>query len=436
MAGKFIACFALIVSLHSSAFGCGLYYPLRVPGALEASLKEYDETKARLAAATSEEEATELKASLERIAAEVDYVAGQRHATVSRLFWYTDLDQAQAAAAESGKPILSLRMLGQLTDERSCANSRYFRTTLYANKEISDYLRTNYVLHWRSVRPVPQVTIDFGDGRKMECTITGNSAHYLLNAAGEPLDVLPGLYGPQPFLAWLKRGAQLVQEVNSITDPAERTARITKYHQDRLAQIRENWAADIRKVAPELLPGESPAGFDPDGHGLMLVEAREAANRAVTKSAAEIPVLQAIGESLQQTEHMVSDELWRRLAELHARDIFVDEQTVELMARQNPNAFDAGAASAPKAAAENPLLRLVANYQQLLALDTVRNEYLLHREIHNWFVRGEVNRGLDMLNERVYTDLFLTPSSDPWLGLAPDGVYSALDNGGLVLETR
>ena len=75
-------------------------------------------------------------------------------------------------------------MLGKLTDEFSCANSRFFRTALYANKEISDYLRDNFVLHWQSVRPVPRVTVDFGDGRKLERTITGNSAHYVLDAAG------------------------------------------------------------------------------------------------------------------------------------------------------------------------------------------------------------------------------------------------------------
>ena len=121
---------------------------------------------------------------LARYAALIDQVAGQRGATLSRLYWYTDLEQAKAAAAASGKPILSLRMLGKLTDEFSCANSRFFRTALYTNQEISALLRDNFVLHWQSVRPVPRVTIDFGDGRKLERTLTGNSAHYVLDAIG------------------------------------------------------------------------------------------------------------------------------------------------------------------------------------------------------------------------------------------------------------
>jgi hypothetical protein len=33
---------------------------------------------------------------------------------------------------------------------------------------------------------------------------------------------------------------------------------------------------------------------------------------------------------------------------------------------------------------------------------------------------------VEPLNERVYAELFLTPSSDPWLGLKPDDVFTGL----------
>ena len=33
--------------------------------------------------------------------------------------------------------------------------------------------------------------------------------------------------------------------------------------------------------------------------------------------------------------------------------------------------------------------------------------------------------------DRVYAELFLTPSSDPWLGLVPSDTYTALRDGGL-----
>ena len=144
----------------------------------------------------------DVERQLETYRAAVDQIGGQRTCAVSRLYWYTDLEAAKAEAKRTGRPILSLRMLGKLTDEFSCANSRFFRTALYSNAKVSQFLRDNYVLHWQSVRPVPRVTIDFGDGRKLERTLTGNSAHYVLASDGTPLDVLPGLYSPLAFLQW------------------------------------------------------------------------------------------------------------------------------------------------------------------------------------------------------------------------------------------
>jgi hypothetical protein len=75
-------------------------------------------------------------------------------------------------------------------------------------------------------------------------------------------------------------------------------------------------------------------------------------------------------------------------------------------------------------------------FEDSMSLDTVRNEYLLHRRVHERL--GESATGtmdFDALNEWVYTDLFLTPSKDPWLGLAPSDVYTALDGNGLVEPT-
>ena len=115
----------------------------------------------------------------QRLSDTIDQIAGQRDAAWAELYWHTDFATALATARRENKPILTLRLLGKLTDELSCANSRFFRTTLYSDPAIADRLRQDFVLHWQSVRPVPKITIDFGDGRKLERTITGNSAHCL-----------------------------------------------------------------------------------------------------------------------------------------------------------------------------------------------------------------------------------------------------------------
>jgi hypothetical protein len=41
----------------------------------------------------------------------------------------------------------------------------------------------------------------------------------------------------------------------------------------------------------------------------------------------------------------------------------------------------------------------------------------------------------EKLNEWVYAELFLTPRKDPWLGLAPADIYTALDHNGCVGPT-
>ena len=177
-------------------------------------------------------------------------VAGQKDAHVSRLYWYEDLEAALAVAKQSGKPVLSLRMLGRLDEELSCANSRFFRTTLYANAQVSSYLRAHSVLHWSSERPVPVVSIDFGDGRKVTRTITGNSVHYVLDAQGQVVDALPGLYGAHAFVEALKRSEGIAKSSGSMKGP-RREALVKKWHEQALEQSLARFQDDLQKVGIE-----------------------------------------------------------------------------------------------------------------------------------------------------------------------------------------
>jgi hypothetical protein len=81
--------------------------------------------------------------------------------------------------------------------------------------------------------------------------------------------------------------------------------------------------------------------------------------------------------------------------------------------------------------AESPVGRIVARLQRSISEDTVRNEYLFHSKIHEWLASAAANRNVGPLNTRVYAELFLTPESDPWLGLVPDE-FAAIDNGGIL----
>jgi len=81
---------------------------------------------------------------------------------------------------------------------------------------------------------------------------------------------------------------------------------------------------------------------------------------------------------------------------------------------------------------EEALLRIINNLERNMAIDTVRNRYLLHSRIHQWFVDGVVKQDVDSLNERVYARLFLTPGSDPWLGLVTPDTFSGLVDDGVI----
>jgi len=376
----------------------------------------------------------------QRLRAALDAVSGQHDCHASQLFWFTDFEQAKAAARAQAKPILSLRLLGRLDEEFSCANSRFFRTTLYANAEVAKYLREHFILHWKSVRPVPRVTIDFGDGRKLERTLTGNSIHYVLDSSGEVIDALPGLYGAQAFLAGLRRAESAAQQIGkALAD--ERPTLLVNYHRTRLAALDAEFAADLQRIsAPsgiELLPDFSTL---PQLISFTPPPAQTAARVAVGKGFVERPILDRTQPRVPTTgkggSAGIDDETWSKLAALHADEAALDNESLRLIREKSPSAFAAGRVAATKWVAEDPMLRQIRNLQRSISEDTVRNEYSLHRQLHTWFAEEIAPRELEALNAKVYAELFLTPDSDPWLGLLAPDTFAALDAGGVKLTAQ
>ena len=348
----------------------------------------------------------------QRITAALDTVAQQKNSYLSGLYWYTDFESAKHASVASGKPILSLRLLGKLTDEFSCANSRFFRTVLYSNADVSKYLREHYVLHWQSVRPVPKVTIDYGDGRKLERTLTGNSIHYILDAEERPIDAIPGLYGPLAFRRALVSAEETFKKIAGKDDQAK-TLLLVGYYGTKNSKIALDWAVDTTKIG-----GKVPGGLlilkDTNGEALSLT------SLAVTKAATERPILLGLTSITDALGQVTDEAAWKKIAKLHSNLAVLDERSIALIKRQNPTLAD------------KELGRLLRKFQELIALDTVRNEYLLHSKLYAWLMRDPTRNDVAKLNEKVYASLFLTPSSDPWLGLFSTDVYTALDNGGVV----
>jgi hypothetical protein len=404
-----LALFFVITSIN--AFACGDYISMSNPRLLAQLAGSADEATAQKAIQRLRALGPEgLQAFLDvhglalvpsiqpdaKLRLALDTISGQRDAAAARLFWYTDFEQAKAAAQKLNRPILSLRLLGRLDEELSCANSRFFRIALYPNKDINELLRNEFVLHWESVRPAPRITVDFGDGRKLERTITGNSIHYVLAPDGQPIEALPGLFGPKAFLNHLTAAAALSRQYIE-TEPAARVGVVRAYHAERRATALANWSGDLAGV----VGGSSVATSD-----------------------------------YASLDIRTTPELWKAIARLHQDDARLAAESRTLIRVKNPRAVDAGRLAVSKAMAEDPLLRAMGEFERSMAEDSMRNEYQLHTRLHEWFMAGGLDVAqLPRLNNRVYAELFLMPNSDPWFGLRPANSYSGVEFDGASLAS-
>ena len=366
------------------------------PAAFEALLARYDQASA---------------ADKDKLAAEVDAAAHQKYATVSRLYWYTKLTDAKTAAKASDKPILHLRMLGRLDEDLSCANSRLFRATLYSNQEVSAYLRDHFVLYWSSERPVPKVTIDYGDGRKIERTTTGNSAHYVMDADGYVLDVLPGLYAPATFRKELTEAVALAGTLHDKSD-AERGKLVAAF-QDA-----------TRKQALAL---ENRGQIRRDGVEIPVTVTM----RTVGKGAMEIPDLEKFApETVEMawSENAIATrvERARRVFDLDATRV-LDASSLALV-KQIYTAVPTILSSQERTG------QMLARLQRAIVADTVLNEQDLRPTISAEIVRRGGRVDFETLNAFVYAKVFLTPATDAWLGLLPRTDFTGLPGDGVVMR--
>lgn len=371
---------------------------LRARGAagLRALLAAHAPDVARLRAGDGE--------GLEALRAAIDAVSGQRDGHASGLFWHTDLDAARREAARRGVPILSLRLLGRLDEELSCANSRYFRVVLYADPEVARAMSREFVLHWSSERPAPVITIDMGDGRTLRRTITGNSVHYVLDADGRPLDAIVGLYGPQGFRAALDDAREVHRRCTAASD---RAACLAEAHREQRREARARWARSIdgpsfdaarRPIRPSA-PGPAPA-------------AAIAMPLTIRKAFVETPALEAMGAPAPPRP---PEPDWAAFGvALHGLAELSDSSRALLRLKTGRTDVQA-------------IARRLAEDARA---DGVRNEVHFRDVVRQWFeARDASTRALDALNRRVYAELLLTPASDPWLGLRSDDLYDGIEPG-------
>src|SRR5690606_7465720 len=101
---------------------------------------------------------------------------------------------------------------------------------------------------------------------------------------GRPVDVIPGLYAPVEFVDALTRAGELARRTAGLSG-AERDEALARHHQVRLRELDviRMWVADEMRAPSRARPASPP-------------RAGEAAPIAVSKMAAEAPLLGATGE--------------------------------------------------------------------------------------------------------------------------------------------
>jgi hypothetical protein len=125
------------------------------------------------------------------------------------------------------------------------------------------------------------------------------------------------------------------------------------------------------------------------GNSSETPNATVAGSLAVAKMRVESPMLNTLQpEGNQNTSSEITDRAtWNRIAQLHSADAKLDGNSIALIrAKQNQSAKNP----------EENLTRLIRNFEAAMALDTVRNEYMLHRQIHQWFVQGNQANNFDL----------------------------------------
>jgi len=112
---------------------------------------------------------------------------------------------------------------------------------LFSDQTISDFINENFEASWESVRPVPKVTIDFGNGTVVHRTLHGNVATYVCRSDSTVLDVLPGIYEPETYLERLEELTFMAERlrVNEGVKPAKSSV-LTDYHRSRVEEILDN----------------------------------------------------------------------------------------------------------------------------------------------------------------------------------------------------
>lgn len=173
---------------------------------------------------------------------------------------------------------------------------------MFSSDDVAKFINDSFEPVWESVRPVPIVRIDFGNGNVVTRTLHGNIATYVCNADGRVLDVLPGIYEPQQYAKSLKQ-LQLLHSWLSWPGGADLARKLRMYHERQAAALKakEQPAEFVLKLDTSKYQVESP---------IKLIAAADAPNYKRVATFSDPP---KIGDATEAAARTIAK--WPALAE-------------------------------------------------------------------------------------------------------------------------
>jgi hypothetical protein len=124
---------------------------------------------------------------------------------------------------------------------------------LFSKDSVADFVNRNFEPAWVSVRPVPVVRIDFGDGHVLTRTLHGNILTSVCDADGRVLDALPGIYMPDAYVDRLNQ-LQLLSKYVAKLPAGDRGDWLRGWHERQAASLKKDETpeqfAERRKTPP------------------------------------------------------------------------------------------------------------------------------------------------------------------------------------------
>ncbi|HEV3080438.1 MAG TPA: hypothetical protein VGY66_11685 [Gemmataceae bacterium] len=122
---------------------------------------------------------------------------------------------------------------------------------LFSNEQVASFIAANFEPVWETVRPVPLVHIDFGNGMQVTRTLHGNIATSVCTADGLVLDILPGIYEARTFLDRLQQFRLLEDYAGQARREGKLETVLRTYHQKQAEALRKKQNPDrFVNVAP------------------------------------------------------------------------------------------------------------------------------------------------------------------------------------------